>query len=340
LRSAAWELPGAAVDRAVSLAAWDRLPAMSILRRIVRFFAGLIQFSLYSALFFALMVAAGYGVALQFFGGEEVTVPDLTGVSAVEALERLQPAHIGLQLERRQPHVQVPKDHIISQYPRPGVTVKAGTPIRVVVSEGLPLVTVPDLRGSNKIEAGIRLRKLGLNVGNTTSIPRAGIPGGTVLTTDPPGGTGVIEGVAVNLLLAAGEQSRVRLMPNLIGLTADEGREVLTSYGLELDQVREREAFDVPVGQIHSQNPPPGESLGPVTRIEVTVQPERTDEPPPGVNSASLDEFFGQTPDAGEDRQQMQPATPPALPDTDGAEPAMEPTAEETPVAPAVRLDF
>jgi serine/threonine-protein kinase len=259
---------------------------MNVLRRTYHFLAGLVQFSLYAVLFFVLMVAAGYGVALQFFGGKEVAAPDLTGVLLSEALVRLQPRHISLQLERRQPHIQVPRDHVISQYPRPGAIIKAGTPLRVVVSEGQPLVAVPDLRGSNKIEAGIRLRKLGLNVGTIATIPRTGVAGGIVLTTDPPAGTGVTVGVTVNLLLAAGEGAPIRQMPNLIGLTREEAREVLGSYGLAIAQEREQDTADVPVGHIHAQSPPPGETIDPATRIEITLQPPRPEvSPTPGTDA-------------------------------------------------------
>ena len=254
---------------------------MNFLRGLYRLLSGLTQFALYSALFFVLMVGAGYWVALQFFGGEEVQAPDLTGLSMVQALEKLQPVHVSLQMERLQPHVQVPQGHIISQYPSPGAVIKAGTPIRVAVSKGSPLVTVPDLRGRNKIEAGIRLRKLGLNVGVTASIPHSGVSGGTVLTTDPPAGTGIIDGSTVNLLLAAGEGARISQMPNLIGLTRDEAGEVLASYGLSLAESREDASGDpnTPAGHIHAQTPAPGEPIAPNTRITITCQPAYSEQP-------------------------------------------------------------
>jgi serine/threonine-protein kinase len=306
---------------------------MPFFRSTFRFFAGLTQFVLYSALFFALMLGAGYGIALQFFGGDEAIVPDLTGVSLVQAVERLQPAAAMLQLERSQPHVQVPKGHIISQYPRPGASIKTGAPIRVVLSEGLPLAIVPDLRGSNRIEAGIRLRKLGLNAGTTAAIARPGVPGGTVLTTDPPAGAGVIEGTSVNLLLAAGELARTRQMPNLIGLTADEAREVMESYGLRIDQQREQDVADAPVGQVHSQSPAPGETVGATTRIEIVVQPERPEPEPtpviplvtPVIDPAFLDDDAALDPPDPAGDGTAETAPPPAIPAIPFNRPATDP---------------
>jgi serine/threonine-protein kinase len=275
----------AAWRRAVDdVARWMRLGRrrgfMWIIRRLLHFVSGVIQFTLYSALFFVLMVAAGYWVASAFFGGKGATAPDLTGLTLQEALTRLQPIGAGLQLERLQPHVQVPEGRVISQYPPAGSTIKAGSPIRVVVSKGQPLAIVPDLRGRNKIEAGIRLRKIGLNIGAVATIPRQGVLGGSVLATDPPPGAGVLDGTAVNLLLAAGEGARVAQMPNLLGLSRDEATEVLRSYGLQAAEERAADAPDAQVGHVHDQSPKPGERVEPGTRIVIFYQPPRVEVPP------------------------------------------------------------
>lgn len=322
---------------------------MKWLRRFFLFVSGLIQFTLYSALFFAVMVGAGYWVALQFFGGTEVNAPDLSGLTMVDALQKLQSAHIALQLDHRQPHVQVPEGRVISQYPLAGSRIKSGTPIRVVVSSGQPLAVIPDLRGRNKIEAGIRLRKLGLEVGATASIQRPDAPPGSVLTTDPPAGTGVVTGTAVNLLLVAGQGTRVAQMPNLIGLTREEAHEVLESYGLSASEEIMRDAPDVPVGHIHEQSPSPGEALAANQRITFTIQPPRPDATPaPETDETSSDNGGAPRSTPGDTskwpssffRDDRQPAAAPAMPPSETpAEPSPEPPAAAVPSdAPAATL--
>lgn len=323
---------------------------MRLLLTLLRGLAGLLQFSLYTLIFFVLMAGAGYWVALEYFGAEEVETPNLTGLSTVEALVQLQDLNISLELERRQPSIEFPEGHIVNQYPKPGTMIKTGTPVRVVISEGQPLVTVPQLVGSNKIEAGIRLRKLGLDVGNIATIPRDGVPGGTVLTTDPPAGAGVVEGTRVNLMLAEGESSRVRQMPNLVGLTREEARQVMASYGLEISAEREQVADGVPVGEIHSQIPSPGSRITPDTQITVFFQPPRAIIPPQPESPWS-DAFLRSTTPTGTDEDEADPesieapeeaeTTPPTagMPETEPVEispSGLAPETESTPEAEVI----
>jgi beta-lactam-binding protein with PASTA domain len=277
---------------------------MAFIRWLMRLIGGLTQFSLYTLLLFVMMVALSYAMAMRFFGGETWTAPDLTGQSIIEAMETLQPARVSLLMESHQPHVQVPEGHIVSQYPLPGTAIKNGTPIRVVVSDGTPLITVPDLRGQSRIEATIRLRKAGLQVGTVARVPREGVTGGMVLTTDPPAGTGMVAGGGVNLMLSAGEGARLQQMRSLIGLTPDEARDVLNYYGLTLGDATEQpgDSPDIQAGQIYRQSPAAGEAIAPTTRIAVWYQPSYADpngeaamfgpgfgrEEAPGVNLESL----------------------------------------------------
>ena len=265
---------------------------------ILRAISDVTRFLLYSALFFFLLVAACYWVASRYFGGSEVIAPELVGLTMPEAAARLGEYNVGLVLESRVPHERILRDRIISQYPRSGVQIKTGSPIRVTISDGPPLVAVPEITGLNRIDAGIRLRHGGLDVGTVATIPWTDASGGMVLTSDPPPGTGVLEGSKVNLLLAAGEGAGERRMPNLLGLTVEEARQVLESYGIELSEAKEAPSPRGRAGQIVDQFPTPGKSIDPTLRTSVTYSPEQEeawdDEQPPAPPSVRLD--FGRPP--------------------------------------------
>lgn len=78
------------------------------------------------------------GIVIYFaYGGREVQVPDLTGRSQADAQREL--AGVGLQMRvtANAPSEKVDADQISEQDPRPGIIVKTGQSVRVVVSSGL-----------------------------------------------------------------------------------------------------------------------------------------------------------------------------------------------------------
>jgi beta-lactam-binding protein with PASTA domain len=60
----------------------------------------------------------------------------------------------------------------------------------------------PEIVGMSRLEAGIRLREIGLDVGSVAYLHVRGADNDTVLATDPPPGIGVVIGAGVNLLVS------------------------------------------------------------------------------------------------------------------------------------------
>ena len=257
----------------------ETAPRRSWPMRILGWLWGMTRFLILTMIFFALLVGASYWVVSRAIRGHELNAPNITGRSIAEAMATLQNDRISLLLDRHEPHDWIPEGDIIRQFPQPGARIKSGTPIRVVVSKGAPRVTVPDLRGQSRIAAGIRLRNLGLDVGAVAEVPRSGQAGGTVMATDPPGGSGVIDGSRINLLISSGRPTAAaqRTMPDLYGLTPAEAREVLAQSGLIIAEERKSPAEGVLAGRIHTQSPPAGQSVSSGTPISVVFAPEAAD---------------------------------------------------------------
>ena len=224
--------------------------------------SGLARFLISTALFFVMIA------------GVELEAPNVTAHSIPDALKILKKDGLTLSLDREEPHVVVPEGDVISQFPAPGIRIKAGSTVRVVISSGPPLLTVPDLRGEPRVAAESRLRNLGLTIGNVATVPTVDGRGGIVITTDPPGNSGVIQGAKVNLLVSSGRIDTVKTMPNLYGLTIDEARTLLASYGLILAEERKVPAPGVLAGLIHDQAPAPGVKVNDSTRVSVSYNPE------------------------------------------------------------------
>jgi serine/threonine-protein kinase len=73
--------------------------------------------------------------------------PALANLTVAEARTSLAKVHMDLAEAKPIKSITVGSGDIVSQKPKPGVSVKEGTTVTVVVSDGLPNVTVPNLSG-------------------------------------------------------------------------------------------------------------------------------------------------------------------------------------------------
>jgi serine/threonine-protein kinase len=91
----------------------------------------------------------------------------------------------------------VPAGAVIGLRPGEGAAVPRDSKVEVVVSKGPDLVTVPSVQGSNLEGAVAKLEAAGLTAGDVFG-PANGRP----FATDPPEGTQVKRGSAVNIYMA------------------------------------------------------------------------------------------------------------------------------------------
>jgi serine/threonine-protein kinase len=96
-------------------------------------------------------------------GPHPVKVPDLTGGSAEEAGRTLRTLHLQVKVSRENSD-EVDKGDVISQRPASGGKLFRGDTVRLVVSKGPVLVTVPEVRRMSASEATSKLEDAGFSV--------------------------------------------------------------------------------------------------------------------------------------------------------------------------------
>ncbi len=238
------------------------------------FLSGLFRLILATTLFFAVLVVASYYVIGYFIKGQEIPAPDVKARSVTEALDIMKKWNLTLSMEREEPSDAVAQGEIIRQDPQPGAMIKSRSPIRVIVSSGPKHLPLPaELTAINRRETGIRLREMGLRVGNVAYVTVPGQANETVLALDPPVGTGVPPGSAVNLLVASDLPNRQTSVPDLYGLTLELAKAELQKCGLSLVEVKEEAANGVEPGTIHWQKPEAGTPITPGVEVHVGIAP-------------------------------------------------------------------
>ncbi|MEU8243783.1 Stk1 family PASTA domain-containing Ser/Thr kinase [Actinoplanes missouriensis] len=118
-------------------------------------------------------------------GKAPITIPDFTGKNINEARNELN--KLGLSGAERYKDSDQPKDTVLGQSPKPGTGVEKGTDVILDVSNGPPLVTVPDLTNQPCPAAQATLQGMNLQVQinfNPNGLVRGQNPGGN--TQVPP----------------------------------------------------------------------------------------------------------------------------------------------------------
>lgn len=229
-----------------------------------------------------LAVLGGVLGGLAFFGalrlsvkGGTVTMPDLKGLPRQAAEMRLQSLGLSLQVREERYSAEHPYGTVMEQNLEPGVALKRGRTIAVVLSIGNKELEVPRLVGSaSSRQARLLLEQGGLVLGRLARV-HAEAPRDSVLAQSPEAGSKAGRGDAVSLLVSAGPRERERLMPDLRGRPVEEARQLAARAGLMLRRVGE--AAETPPGaapgSVLAQSLSPASRVAPGAELLLTVAP-------------------------------------------------------------------
>ncbi len=202
--------------------------------------------------------------------GKETPVPDLRGMSRVEATLAITAAGLTPGDVRVVQDTSAAPDHVIAHVPRPGRMVKPGRLVHLDVSRGSNLTLVPDVAGLSLPEATDRLEEAGLVVAEIESLRTPNLPVGRVIAVKPAAGTEVRLGGTVVLAVSAPVGKFP--MPNLLGMSSETASGIIASQGLILGSIRDAPS-DEPAGLVMVQYPEEGMSVqdGDSVHLIVTV---------------------------------------------------------------------
>jgi len=136
-------------------------------------------------------------------GGEELTMPDLKGLSRRAAEDKL--GKMGLKVGSvYEKEAESDTGTILEQEPAPGAKIAKGSNVDLTISKGkqIKTVRVPDYTGGTVEAARTGLASIRLKVGSVTRQASKQAPG-TIISQTPVGGTSMEEGAEVDFVVAA-----------------------------------------------------------------------------------------------------------------------------------------
>lgn len=220
-------------------------------------------------LFTLLAVVSGYLTMQLVKEKGRVEVPDLQGLAAATAIERLRELGFQPRIVREEPSEKIPKGAVIVQKPVPGSKLRKGSEIRLVVSRGSDQVVVPDLAGLDVTQASQALIELGLTVGRTAKVHSDGYPENQVIAQDPQPGSLLSLGSPVDLLVSLGPEPASYIMPDLTGKDEASARGILKALDLEAVVSYEEESGQE--GLVLRQEPSPGSRIKAREQVKLVV---------------------------------------------------------------------
>ena len=120
-------------------------------------------------------------------GPETVEVPDLSNRTVEEARRALEAADLSLGRQTRESSSRVPAGQVVSQNPSAGSNARSGSSVDITVSSGPNQLPVPNVVGYSVSDAVAAIWNAGF--GYTVETIESTESAGTVLSTDPAGGT-------------------------------------------------------------------------------------------------------------------------------------------------------
>ena len=192
----------------------------------------------------------------------QVNVPLITGKSVHEAEDLLSGSKLTLKVEGEAHDPEMPVGYIIRQDVKSGKSVKPGTQIKVLVSMGVEVFSMPSFEGQQLGEVKLTLSNLDMEIGKITRVHSDTVEKGGVIAQRPlPGYVGSNK---VNFLVSRGRYKVSYKCPSLINMSLDDARGLTEALGLKLVELKKG-------GRVIFQKPEAGTVMKWGDAVEVTL---------------------------------------------------------------------
>lgn len=218
----------------------------------------------------AAAAAGGYVVTCAIFPApiltKSVSVPALRGTPADSVAGWLARLGLRTKLADTVSDPLAPAGTVAWQSPVSATLLPQGATVRIGVSSGAPLVSVPDLTDLDLGLAREVIDAAGLAAGRIDTV-RNDADLGVVIATVPAAGAAARIGDAIAITVSTGQAS-IRV-PELVGLTVAAARERLAASGLRVGELEQR--FEGKAGTVLAQNPAAGEMVTKESGVRLTI---------------------------------------------------------------------
>lgn len=202
-----------------------------------------------------------------------VVMPGVVGDELQKAIETLKgvSSDFVIDYSAEEYSTEHPKGYVIKQYPLADTDIISNSEIRLTISAGPELKTVPFTYGNTAEKAEQILRDAGYVVGEKKYENSEDYNKDMVIRTIPESGKSLLLGEKVDLVISLGSNKSLVEVPMLLGKTQTEALLAVTENDLKLgDPIYiQSEAYEE--GQVCFQSTSAGEKVAPGTVIDISI---------------------------------------------------------------------
>ena len=216
-------------------------------------------------------VLSAYFTVRRSVSGQDVKVPDLSGLNAEDATALLKKNGLILEEAAQRNDEAVDAGRVLAQDPPPGTSIKPQRKVKVVVSLGNKVNSIPELRGGAARKAQITLQQQGMKLGDQIYVYDRKVEENTVIAQDPLPESAGLRDAKVALLVSRGSPPRAYVMPRLVGRGETEVLAFLARAGVRAAPVRHDAASGASPGTVTAQDPEAGYPVHSGDLVTLTV---------------------------------------------------------------------
>jgi serine/threonine-protein kinase len=225
------------------------------------------------AFFVAVVVWFGHSVK-EFFGPSagDVLLPAFAGQTLDDASDECGRLRLQCTVIARRASDRFPRDVVMGQEPDAGARVREGRAVSLIVSNGVSIFPMPDVRYESLRNVSLTLSRLRLHLAKTSVVADDDVPAAHVVAQDPPPLTSMRQGSDVTLTLSKGPPTSLKV-PNFVGMSIDTARDTADVSKIHLGQVVWTPlGTDGPArGTVVRQLPEAGHSIDPFSLVSLQV---------------------------------------------------------------------
>jgi serine/threonine-protein kinase len=201
----------------------------------------------------------------------EVVVPDFHGLGIEKATRVADPLGLVLDVVDRRHDPAVASGKVLQQQPASGARVRHGRKIKLILSLGGKILTVPALVGKADRAVEIELRRDGFGLGDEARVASGDVPAGRILAQVPPEGSPGVPSTRVHRLVSDGPPVKAWVMPDLTGLPRRVAERWIDRSGFRRGPVRQIAVRGRTSGTIVGQSPLAGYPIRRNDIVDLTV---------------------------------------------------------------------
>lgn len=255
---------------------YDYDPKMERITTILAVVAGIIIVIILMILAFKLLGGGGSNGNEGPILSEESTettgtvdMPNVTGMNLEDAKNTLNGMGLLTDVEYQESDT-IDEGVVITASVNTGDAVEIGSVVTLTVSAGTQGVEVWEVTGYSLEEAQNKLTSLGFLVSKAEAYSDS-IEAGLIISQSPVGGTKAPKGSVITVTVSLGKEEKKVRVPNLVGLTEEDGTFEAIEVGLAIGSVSYVYSSEVPEGYICYQSYSHGTYVDEGTELDIKV---------------------------------------------------------------------